>query len=239
MKTEQFTYLSADSYDEAQIVNMEQKICSTLRFHLQIVTPSHYAHRFLRASYISSHLYNPLTQSNPPPCSFWFENNQMRFMVEYILEIALLEYDTVYCEPSLVAASAVYLARATFDIRDKCEIRPKNEADDDDDSEAKEKSQWEEYGYYSNALTHYTGHTLEAIVETVRLLHDAQKRQRREKSLKAVYEKYSCEQFKRVALRIPVDDRKLFPFNRKFYDTSEESEGDVDEEENYYDSDEE
>ncbi len=259
MKTEQFTYLSADSYTEYQIVKMEQKICSTLRFHLQIATPCHFAHRFLRASYISSNQYHhPYAAAalRPPACSFSWENDTMRFMVDYLLELAMLEYHCVYWEPSVVAASAVYLARATLNIRDEVEVNressdtnnnnnnnnTKNSKSDEDDTTASEpkRSHEQTYGYYSKTLEHYTGHKLEYIVEVINMLHEAQKKQCQHRgvvnnstsSLKAVYDKYSSEKYKRVALKAPVEDRVLLPLHLNGLDADDEDIDDDDDDDN-------
>ncbi len=219
MKTEQFTYLSADSYTESQVVKMEQMICSTLRFHLHIATPCHFAHRFLRASFVSANQYLHVG-SHPPACGFDWENSPMQYMVEYLLELALLEYHCVYWEPSVVAASAVYLARATLDIHDYCGCAVHAENED--------KSQEKDYGHYSKALEHYTGHTLDHISTVVKIINLAHRKQTQQPSssspLRAVYDKYSSRKYKRVALKIPVSKDKLFPWKENDSNTSCEGE---------------
>jgi len=205
MKAEKFTYLSADSYSESQIVDIEQEICSALRFHLHIVTPCHFVHRFLRASHVSSNKRgnfpivrsassNTSLQDSPPPCSFAWNDDKMRFLVDYLLEITMLEIDFVPMKPSLVAAGAVYLARAILGIRD-------------DREQNKEK-----YGYFSKALTFYTGYKTNELVHVVTLLHSAHKKSgEKSSSLNAVYEKYLSKKYKSIALIIAPQRKTLFP----------------------------
>ena len=218
MEDSQFTYLSGEAFGEIELLKMEKKICLALHFNLNIVTAHHYVPRFLRASYVSSHRYSHHNDSItkhatiPPPCSFKWNDNEMRFMMDYLLEIAMVEFKFVPIRPSLVAAGAVYLARATFNIRDFSNHDTDNYED--------------RFGYFfSPALEHYTGYNVRELVHVVMLLHTALR-----VSKNAVYDKYSKQQYQRVALNVPVDRNQLFPSS--FDDIiPKESECDIDKEE--------
>ena len=254
MKGERFTYLSADSYNEAQIVEMEQNICSALRFHLQIVTPYNFIQRFLRASHVSGNLYHHNRHllsstsvssncpkgsctSSPPPCSFSWGEEKIRFMVDYLLEIAMLEIEFVAMKPSLVAAGAIYLARATLDIRDKSPLSPKSSPSlstpqstslskkligkkcksqqqnvKDEEGLSIEEQNQETYGYFSQTLTFYSGYSVKDLVNVVCLLHRAhEKNGDGSSTLSAVYDKYASDKYKSVALNVAAERNKLFP----------------------------
>ncbi len=227
MKAEKFTYLSADSYSESQIVDIEQEICSALRFHLHIVTSCHFVHRFLRASHVSSNnrgnlltfpgLNSNVAQlSSPPPCSFALNDDKMQHTVNYLLEIAMLEITFVPMKPSLVAAGAVYLARAILGIRDKssCSNNNLNDDDDDDDDDDDENEGGDQYGYFSKALTFYTGYKVHELIRVVTLLHSAHRKSgEKSSSLNAVYEKYLSDKYKSVALKVAPQRKLLFPEN--------------------------
>ena len=262
VKPEKFTYLSADSYTETEIVKMEQKICSALRFHLQVVTPQHFIHRFLRASHVSNNQYHSpvfqqftnggfgsgmlsagtssiaaTTTTNgrmggpPPPCSLQWKDCQLRFMVDFLLEIAMVEIDFVAMKPSVIAAGAIYLARAILNIRDVHErslpVTSDNDQlsshdnEDTDNQEMKQRRHEEEheskYGYfYSRALEYYTGYKVDDIVDVVTILNRAHRQTiiqstKTDPSLNAVYEKYSHSKYKSVAFKATIDPKALFP----------------------------
>lgn len=259
MQADQFTYLSAETYNESQIIDMEHKICSALRFHLHIVTPYHFVHRLLRASYVStkcssqgcssrgngsgSNMYrytssllsspsqslpsSSLSSSSPPPppCSFMWKEDRLSFMVDYLLEIAMLEFDFVPMKPSLVATGAIYLARAMLGIRDVNDSFCSG-----DNYMGNQEENEKRYGYFFNqALEHYSGYKVKDLVHVVILLHTAHKNsvyRLSSVSLNAVHDKYSSSKFKCVALNAaPIDKKHLFPVN--LYACSEQGEVNV------------
>jgi hypothetical protein len=273
MKAERFTYLSADSYTELQIVDMEQNICSTLRFHLHIVTSCHFVHRFLRASHVSGNQYNHQGPSStmmqsPPPCSFQWNEDRMRFMVDYLLEISMLEIDFVAMKPSLVAAGAIYLARATLDIHDttppsssplltssksptsifshpsmtesrrkhnNSEMNRCTDMDTDTEQDLNARDNYETYGYFSQALTFYTGYNVKDLINVVTILHRAHKKypptdgsSSSSSTLTAVYDKYVSTKYKSVAWNLAIERKKLFPESLVEFHSSSEDDSDSD-----------
>merc|ERR1739844_504109 len=99
----------------------------------------------------------------------------------------MLEIEFVPMKPSLVAAGAVYLARAMLGIHD---------SDREEDRER--------YGYFSKTLSFYTGYKVQELIGIVTSLHTAHKKSGDEStsSLNAVYEKYLSKKYKSVALII-------------------------------------
>lgn len=204
--TKDFSYISASQYSIREITTIEKDICNLLAFHLHIVTPHHFANIYLRASYVSGN------GMNRPACSMNYNsggsgvkerktdsNGQLtiRFMVEYLLEVSMLNYDFVYLEPSRLAASAIYLARATLGIRDA--------ADPHDEYRQ---------GFFSRTLKYYSDYDAQDLKDTVMTLHEKHKTVHSD-TLKSVYEKYKKEKFHRVALKPPVDtDLLTSSFNR-------------------------
>lgn len=102
-------------------------------------------------------------------------DKELENMIFFFAEMALMEYGLVTVRPSLVAASAVYAARCTL----------------------KRSPIWTE------TLKHHTGFAEPQLLEPAKMLvmaHAAAP----ENKLKAIYKKYSCEQYGRVSLRAPA-----------------------------------
>ncbi|XP_044976598.1 cyclin-B1-5-like [Hordeum vulgare subsp. vulgare] len=102
-------------------------------------------------------------------------DKELEEMIFFFAEMALMEYGLVTARPSLVAASAVYAARCTL----------------------KRSPIWTE------TLKHHTGLTEAQLLEPARVLVMAHATAP-ESKLKAIYRKYSSEQYGRVALRPPA-----------------------------------
>ena len=194
--TKNFRYISASQYSIRQITEMEKNICTILAFNLHIITPHHFANIFLRASYVSGNA------SNRPVCSMSYNISErglveshvhsnghltMHFLVDYFLEICLLQYDFVFLQPSKIAASAIYLARATLGIRD---------AEDPNDKFRQ--------GYFSRTLMYYSGYPAKDLEDTVLTLHEKHTKAQND-TLKSVYEKYKRKKYSFVALKPPID----------------------------------
>ena len=173
-----FVYISDSSYTRKEITKMELRICSSLCFHLRYITPFDFVDRFLRASSASSQQALCCTQPTHPTC---------KFMVQYLLELAAMCYDLVAKPPSMIAASAVFLARATLGICDPQE----------NDARA-----------WSKTLCHYTGYSVCELQETVRIIFDAQKNAE-QNDLKSVFTKYKARKYERIALKTVLNDDQL------------------------------
>ena len=84
-----FVYITDNAYTKSEILRMERKIISTLNFDLQITSSFRFVERFA-----------------------WVLEAEPLFLnlSKYFLELALLDYSMVATKPSLLAASALYLA---------------------------------------------------------------------------------------------------------------------------------
>jgi cyclin A len=176
-----FCYISASTYSKQQVIEMEYKISSLLAFNFHIITPHHFVNIFLRAHYVSGH-----GAGTKPACSLSYEDN-MKHLVDYLLEIASLTYSFVKEPPSKVAAAAIYLARATLGIRDASTL------------DAEEGTQ----GFFSRTLEYYSGYEesdLKPLVIKLRFAH----KDSESANLHSVYDKYSKKAFNMVAHLVPV-----------------------------------
>ncbi len=172
-----FCYISASTYDKRQIINMEAKICKLLNFHLYIITPHHFVNILLRGSHVSGN------GKGRPACSVSYDDT-MKYLVDYLLEIASMQYSFVKEPPSKIAAAAMFLARATLGITDA--------------------THEESSSFFSRTLAYYSGYNVGDISSLVLELHSAHT-EANSGSLHAVYDKYAKEKFKMVAFQVPVD----------------------------------
>ncbi|CAN6879236.1 unnamed protein product, partial [Brassica oleracea] len=85
--------ISAETYTREQILGMERIMLKQLKFRLNEATPYVFMLRFLKAA-----------QSNK-------KLQQLSF---YLIELCLVEYEALKFKPSLLCASAIYVARCTL-----------------------------------------------------------------------------------------------------------------------------
>ncbi|XP_010459172.1 PREDICTED: putative cyclin-B3-1 isoform X5 [Camelina sativa] len=84
--------ISAESYTRQQILGMERIMLKQLKFRLNAPTPYVFMLRFLKAA-----------QSN----------KKLEQLAFYLIELCLVEYEALKYKPSLLCASAIYVARCT------------------------------------------------------------------------------------------------------------------------------
>lgn len=169
LTTEDFVYVSDKTYTKKEIAKMELDICTALSFRLECVTPYHFLNRFLQAS---------------DCCSGNRANPTLYAMTGYFLELGLLQSEFVDLTPSVLTASAMYLARATLGLRDG------------------------EGRIWSKTLEHYTTYNIQALESTVLKIHTAQTRAH-DTDLKCIVTKYKRSVFFEVALRPPLLEEDL------------------------------
>ncbi|XP_062168522.1 putative cyclin-B3-1 isoform X2 [Alnus glutinosa] len=85
--------ISAESYTRDQMLAMERLVLKQLKFRLNVATPYVFMLRFLKAS-----------QSD----------TKLEHLAFYLIELCLVEYEALKFKPSLLCASAVYVARCTL-----------------------------------------------------------------------------------------------------------------------------
>eukprot|EP01122_Echinamoeba_exundans_P010190 TRINITY_DN3753_c0_g1_i1.p1 TRINITY_DN3753_c0_g1~~TRINITY_DN3753_c0_g1_i1.p1 ORF type:complete len:423 (-),score=100.32 TRINITY_DN3753_c0_g1_i1:109-1230(-) len=152
-----FVYISAQAYTKEQILSMEQCILNTLGFNLTAPTSLHFLRRFSKAARSDYRIHT---------------------LSKFLIETALVDMrmSTKYL-PSMIAASAVYLARVMTNTPQPI---------------------------WNSTLEHYTKYKESQLVNCVRDLNDTLRRTH-EGTLQAVVRKYSIRKFGEVA-KIPMVD---------------------------------
>lgn len=125
---------------------MERKVLRELKFELTTPTTKSFLRRFLRAAQVSSKAPTLV----------------LEFLGNYLSELTLLEYGFLGFVPSIVAASAVYMAKFTLDPS----VHP-----------------------WDATLQHYTGYKASELQTCVKAIHDLQ-RNIKSCTLPAIREKY-------------------------------------------------
>ncbi|KAM7526912.1 hypothetical protein LguiA_016814 [Lonicera macranthoides] len=87
--------ISAESYTRDQMLGMEKSILRKLKFRLNAPTPYVFMLRFLKAA-----------QSD----------TKLEHLAFYLIELCLVEYEALNFKPSLLCASAIYVARCTLQM---------------------------------------------------------------------------------------------------------------------------
>ncbi|KAK4345907.1 hypothetical protein RND71_036083 [Anisodus tanguticus] len=102
-----FVCISDRAYSHQQVLSMEKRILGQLEWYLTVPTPYVFLVRFIKAA-VSDAQMNDVTVLNS--CNV----TSMENMVCFLAELGLMNYATnIYC-PSVIAASAVYVARHTL-----------------------------------------------------------------------------------------------------------------------------
>ena len=159
----QIAYVSDNIYSVEQIKRMERRVCNALGWALARQTPYPYIHEFMRAS---NECPNPSCELPPT----------FQYTVLYLLELGRLPYMPVTKKPSLLAAAAVYLARATLGLADAIG------------------------DLWTKTLEYYTGYTKDDLKEVVLAIHSYQIAAE-DSSLKSAFSKYKTKKYRRVALK--------------------------------------
>ncbi|KAL5074279.1 hypothetical protein RYX36_013263 [Vicia faba] len=97
-RVEEFCFITDNTYTKEEVVKMEKEVLSLLRFQLSVPTTKTFLRRFIQAA-----------QS-----SYKDPRVELEFLANYLAELTLVEYSFLQFLPSLVAASAVFLARWTL-----------------------------------------------------------------------------------------------------------------------------
>lgn len=88
-----FVAISESAYSNEQILKMEKAILGKLEWYITVPTPYVFLSRYIKAS---------------------ISDNEVEYLVYFLAELALMNYGSIaYC-PSMIAASAVYVARQTL-----------------------------------------------------------------------------------------------------------------------------
>ncbi|CAL1358494.1 unnamed protein product [Linum trigynum] len=85
--------ISGEAYTHGQMLEMEKQVLRKLKFRLNVPTAYVFMLRFLKAAQSESKLQN---------------------LAHYLIELCLVEYEALKFKPSMVSASAIFVARCTL-----------------------------------------------------------------------------------------------------------------------------
>lgn len=155
----EFCYITDNTYFHDEVLQMESHVLQHLHFELSSPTIKSFLRRFIRAAQVCHQV----------------QYLQLEFLANYLAELTLPEYSFIGYLPSLVAASAVFLAKFTLDPT---------------------KRPW------TPTLKHYTRYQPSELQICVKELHDLQCN-RQGCGLPAIREKYGQHKFKCVSTMVP------------------------------------
>ncbi|MCO5573124.1 hypothetical protein L7F22_026889 [Adiantum nelumboides] len=147
--------ISDNAYTRQQILDMEKVMLNVLRFNLCIPTPYMFLVRFLKAA---------------------GADRQMSLLAFYFVELCLVDYAMLGFLPSMLAASAVYLARNTL--------------------KSGQEARW------STTLSWHSGYQEAQLIECASLIVDLHKKAG-DGNVMVVHRKYAQTKFYSVALLNP------------------------------------
>ncbi|XP_010915931.1 cyclin-A1-4 [Elaeis guineensis] len=154
-QVEEFCYITDNTYFKDEVLQMEAAVLKYLKFEMTAPTAKCFLRRFVRAAQGCDEV--PLLQ--------------LEFLANYVAELSLLEYNMLCYSPSLIAASAIFLAKFI--------LQPT-------------KRPW------NATLVHYTLYKPSELYDCAKALHRLFLNSSGS-SLPAVREKYSQHKFKFVA----------------------------------------
>ncbi|KAI5058877.1 hypothetical protein GOP47_0027047 [Adiantum capillus-veneris] len=157
---DEFCYITDNTYCRDEVLEMEKRVLNYLQFELTGPTTKTFLRRFIRAA-----------QAGQKTAAL-----QLEYLGNYLAELTLLEYKFLQYLPSLIAGSAVFLAKVTLNPL----VRP-----------------------WTSTLQHYSGYKASELVECVQAIHDLQCNKKK-CTLPAVREKYKQPKFKSVTNLVPL-----------------------------------
>ncbi|XP_058226812.1 cyclin-A2-3-like isoform X2 [Rhododendron vialii] len=98
-RVEEFCFITDNTYNREEVLKMESQVLNYLAFQLSSPTAKSFLRRFLRAA----------------QASYKTPSLELEFLANYLAELTLVEYEFLKFIPSIIAASAVFLARWTLD----------------------------------------------------------------------------------------------------------------------------
>ncbi|XP_006351138.1 cyclin-A1-4 isoform X3 [Solanum tuberosum] len=160
-QVEEFCYITDNTYFKEEVLQMESTVLNYLKFEMTAPTAKCFLRRFVRAAQ---------------------GLNELEHLASYIAELSLLEYNMLSYAPSLIAASAIFLAKYIL----LPSVKP-----------------------WNSTLRHYTLYQPSDLQDCVMALHSLCCNNNNS-SLPAVREKYSQHKYKFVAKKycpptVPVE----------------------------------
>ncbi|GKU98476.1 hypothetical protein SLEP1_g11480 [Rubroshorea leprosula] len=155
-QVEEFCYITDNTYFKEEVLEMESAVLNYLKFEMTAPTAKCFLRRFVRAAAQEINEVPPM---------------QLECLANYITELSLLEYSMLCYAPSLIAASAIFLAKFIL---------------------LPSRRPW------NSTLLHYTLYTPSDLIDCVKDLHGLCCNSLNS-TLPAIREKYSQHKYKCVA----------------------------------------
>ncbi|KAK7293600.1 hypothetical protein RJT34_16470 [Clitoria ternatea] len=165
-RVEDFCLITDNTYTKAEVLKMESEVLNLLHFQLSVPTIKSFLRRFIQAA-----------QS-----SYKVPYIELEFLANYLAELTLVEYSFLQFLPSVIAASAVLLARWTLN---------------------QSEHPW------NLTMEHYSNYKASELKPVVLALADLQLNTKG-CCLNAIREKYRQQKFKSVANLSPKPVQSLF-----------------------------
>ncbi|KAL3616073.1 hypothetical protein CASFOL_040367 [Castilleja foliolosa] len=96
---EEFCFITDNAYTKEDVVKMESCVLNFLGFQLSVPTTKKFLRRFIQAAQVS----------------YKVPSVDLEFLANYLAELTLIDYNFLKFLPSIIAASAVFLAKWTLD----------------------------------------------------------------------------------------------------------------------------
>ncbi|KAL4303898.1 hypothetical protein GQ457_10G023560 [Hibiscus cannabinus] len=90
---EDFVLISDKAYTRKDVLDMEKLMVNTLQFNMSVPTPYVFMRRFLKAAH---------------------SEKKLDFLSFFLIELCMVEYETLKFQPSLLAAAAIYTAQCSL-----------------------------------------------------------------------------------------------------------------------------
>ncbi|EOY16378.1 Cyclin A1,1, putative [Theobroma cacao] len=154
-QVKEFCYVTDNTYCKDEILQMESAVLNYLKFEMTVPTAKFFLRHFVHAAQMINQV----------------QSMQFECLANYIMELSLLEYTMLHYAPSLIAASAAFLAKFIL---------------------SPTKKPWD------SILEHYTPYQPSDMRDCVKSLHHLCRNGGRA-NLPAIREKYSQHKYKFVA----------------------------------------
>ncbi|XWS11870.1 hypothetical protein CRYUN_Cryun37aG0038300 [Craigia yunnanensis] len=154
-RVEEFCFITDNTYTREEVLKLESQVLKYFGFQIFAPTAKTFLRRFLRAA----------------QASYMSPSTELEYLANFLAELTLIDYGFLNFAPSIIAASAVFLARWTLD--QSCHP-------------------------WNPTLEHYTAYNVSDLKTTVLALQDLQLNTNG-CPLNAIRMKYRQEKFKSVA----------------------------------------
>ncbi|XP_020261108.1 cyclin-A2-2-like [Asparagus officinalis] len=101
-RIEEFCFITDNTYTKEEVLKIEIQVLNLLSFHISVPTVKTFLRRYIRAAH-TSYKVSPQALSH---------------LANYLANLTLVEYSFIKFIPSVIAASAMFLARCTLEQSD-------------------------------------------------------------------------------------------------------------------------